>query len=95
MPLNIGNVPSYLILETEAEPRRVFWGPKGKKVARACCQLDFQFQREGPGLCMRLGNVWRGEGDDPPEASKLGIHGGKDGRRWRKADTELAMEGEK
>lgn len=61
MPLNTGNVPSYLILETEAEPRRVFWGPKGKKVARACCPLDFQFQREGPGLCMRLGNVW-GEG---------------------------------
>lgn len=51
-------LPSYLILEVKAEPRRVFWGPKGKEVARACCQLKSQVQREGPGLYMRLGNIW-------------------------------------
>ena len=69
-------LPSYLILEVKAEPRRVFWGPKGKEVARACCQLKSQIQREGPGLYMRLGNIWGGGRNYPPEASILGIHGG-------------------
>lgn len=64
-PLNTGNTPSYLILELEAEPRRVFWGPKGKEVARTCCQLESQVQREGPGLCMRLRDVWGGGMGDP------------------------------
>lgn len=36
-----------------------------------------------------------GERNDPPEASSLGICGGKGGRRWRKADIELAVKGGK
>lgn len=55
--MNKASTHSYLILEVEAELRRVFWGPKGKEGARACCQLESQVQREGPGLCMRLGDV--------------------------------------
>lgn len=53
-------------MEVEAELRRVFWGPKGKEVARACCLLESQVQREGPGLCMRLGNVWVVAGEEIP-----------------------------
>ena len=56
--MNTGSTLSYLVLEVEAEPGRVFWGPQGKEVAGTCCQLESQVQREGPGLCVRLGNVW-------------------------------------